>query len=99
VMNDGSVHFEQAVFAEELSRESLAAVRSVVRAQWKALIDTTVPLLERMIEDDRKADRVRDQRLRIGVYAFNDTIDGARPMGEAPAKAAKRARSQRKEPT
>jgi hypothetical protein len=92
-MDDGSVHFEQAAFAEELSRESLAAVRSVVRAQWKTLIDTTVPLLEKMIEDDRKAGRVRDQSVRIGLYAFNDTIDGAGPMGGAPAKAGRRARS------
>lgn len=99
VTNDGDRHFEQAVFADELSRESLAQIRPVIRAQWKALIDATVPLLERMIDDDQKADRVCDQRLRIGLYAFNDTLDGADPAAQAPAKAARRARTPRKEST
>src|SRR5262249_39285063 len=97
VVREGDRHFEQAVFADELSRESLAQIRSVVRNQWKALIEATVPLLQEMIDDDLRADRVRDQRLRIGLYAFHDTLDGA---ASAPApERSPRKRAPRKEST
>jgi hypothetical protein len=99
VLSEGPRHFEQAVFADELSRESLAQIRTVIRAQWKALIEATVPLLEKMIEDDQTAQRVRDQRLRIGMYTFNDTLDGQAPSAQPPDQGTKRARSKRKEST
>jgi hypothetical protein len=95
VLDTGQRHFEQAVFADELSQDSIAQVRQVVRAQWKLLIDATVPLLEQLIAADEKADRLRDQRLRIGLFTFHDTLPAE--LANAPAPAAKRARAKRKD--
>lgn len=63
-------HFEQAVFADELSGQSVTAVRQFVLTQWKGLMHAAVPLLEGLIEDDRKAGRPQDRRLRIGLYSY-----------------------------
>ncbi|HEY2927114.1 DUF6502 family protein, partial [Piscinibacter sp.] len=48
VLADEPSHFEQAVFADELSSESLQQVRALVRAQWQALIEAMVPRLEKL---------------------------------------------------
>lgn len=79
VVAGGRGHFEQAIFADELSAQSLKQVRAEIRAQWQALTEALVPTLERMIEDDRVLDRVRDQRLRIGLYTYNETIGEEAP--------------------
>ena len=63
-------HFEQAVFADELSGQSVTAVRQFVLARWKSLMHAAVPLLEGLIEADRNAGRPQDQRLRIGLYSY-----------------------------
>jgi hypothetical protein len=76
VLGSGQQHFEQAVFADDLSAESMAQVRALVTAQWKLLIDAMVPALERMIENDQRLGRARDQRLRIGLYTFNAGVPG-----------------------
>lgn len=70
-------HFEQAVFADELSAESLVAIRSFVLGQWKSLMHGAVPLLEGLIEDDRQQGRRQDQRIRIGLYSY--AADAALP--------------------
>ena len=72
------------MFADELSGESLQQVRVLVRTQWQALIEAMVPRLEKMIADDLASNRVRDQRVRIGLYTYNET------MPAAPADAAAR---------
>ena len=95
VLTDGPRHFEQAMFAHELSTHSVEEARAAVRLQWQALIDKMVPMLEEMIERDRDAGRPQDQRLRIGLFSFNEPV--------APAPAAKagpaRARRQKREST
>jgi hypothetical protein len=63
-------HFEQAVFADELSAESLVEIRRFVLGQWKSLMHSAVPLLEGLIEDDRQQGRAQDQRIRIGLYSY-----------------------------
>ena len=95
VLTDGPRHFEQAMFAHELSAHSVEEARAAIRLQWKALIDQMVPMLEEMIERDRDAGRPQDQRLRIGLFSFNEPV--------APPPAAKagpaRARRQKREST
>jgi hypothetical protein len=88
VLADEPSHFEQAVFADELSSESLQQVRALVRAQWQALIEAMVPRLEKLLADDLARDRVRDQRVRIGLFAYNETM----PAAAAPDTAARRTR-------
>jgi len=72
VLSDAGKHHEQAVFADELSTESIEALRPLVARQWAALRDVMVPIITNLIESDRLAGRVQDQRMRIGLYAFNE---------------------------
>lgn len=79
VLSDGREHFEQAVFADELSAESIARLRSLVSAQWRDVTAALVPAIETLIEQDRDAGRRQDRRLRIGLYTFTDSMDGTAP--------------------
>ncbi|MGE5115420.1 MAG: DUF6502 family protein [Betaproteobacteria bacterium] len=90
VLSDGRRHFEQAVFADGLSEASMREVRTLVSAQWQALVESLVPALEKMIEHDRAADRPRDRRLRIGLYSYD--------AAAAPAAPAATPRRRRKDP-
>jgi len=73
VLHDGKSHLEQAVFADELSAESIEALRPLVIARWKALREEMVPAITTLIEADKLAGRAQDQRFRIGLYTFTDT--------------------------
>jgi hypothetical protein len=79
VLSDGREHFEQAVFADELSAESIAQIRSLVSAKWRDVTAALVPAIEALIEQDREAGRLQDRRLRIGLYKFTDSMDGTAP--------------------
>jgi hypothetical protein len=67
-------HLEQAVFADELSAESMAAFGEIARTQWKNLLAATVPALQALVDADASSGRRRDRRVRIGVYAWNDAM-------------------------
>lgn len=71
---DARKHFDQAVFADELSPESLAVVREFVISRWKNLLDDAVALLERRIEEDKAEGRAQDRRVRIGLYSFDEAV-------------------------
>jgi Family of unknown function (DUF6502) len=79
VIDKPNTHFEQAVFADGLSEDSIEAARKLVSAQWRALMAAIVPELEALIEADRKAlERNRThrakRRLRVGLYSFNEDM-------------------------
>lgn len=88
VLSDGNRHHEQAVFADELSSESLDALRPLVAAHWTALRDAMVPAITTLIESDRRAGRVQDQRMRIGLYTFNEStgLPTEKPSNRSPQK-------------
>jgi len=90
VLHDGTQHFEQAVFADGLSGESLDVFRALVTAQWKVLRQVFIPELEKLIEADRNAERAQDQRIRIGLYTYTEST--------APASAAPAAKTRRGAP-
>jgi len=71
VLAQDEPHLEQAIFADELSPPSLAKVHKLAGAQWKALLTALVPEIQALIEADRKAGRVADRRLRVGLYSFH----------------------------
>lgn len=73
VLHDGNRHLEQAVFADELSTESLKAFLPVVMTHWNVLHEKMVPALTSLIEADKRAGRTQDQRVRVGLYTFTDT--------------------------
>lgn len=76
-------HFDQAVFADELSVESLPVVRQFVIDQWKRLLEDAVPLLEQHIEEDKATGRLQNKRIRIGLYSYDeDMAPGADGNGE-----------------
>lgn len=79
VLGDERRHFEQALFADELSDESIAAAKKLVNAQWRALTAALVPELEELVQADRTASgrdaaHRADRRLRIGLYSYDDAL-------------------------
>jgi len=91
VMIDDRRHLEQAVFADELSAESVEKLRPLVTAHWQALRDAMVPEITALIEADRLAGRKQDRRVRIGMYNFNE----ATPNTETPVTEPKVRRSRK----
>lgn len=85
VLSDGREHFEQAVFADELSADSIESVRALISAQWREVTAAMVPAIEALIEQDRTSGRPQDRRLRLGLYTYTDRMDGATtPIQSAP---------------
>jgi hypothetical protein len=74
VLGDGSAHFEQALFADELSDDSLAHARTLISEQWHTLVHSLAPALQALIDADHAAGRTQDQRLRVGLFAFTDAM-------------------------
>ena len=95
VLSDVGRHHEQAVFADELSTESIETLRPLVAAQWSALRDEMVPTITSLIESDRLAGRVQDQRMRIGLYTFSENTG---TPAEMPSKHSPHKVSSKKEP-
>jgi hypothetical protein len=88
VLNAGPRQLEQAVFADELSALSIERLQPMVREQWQALLRELAPAMQKMLDEDAAEERLRNQRLRVGMYAF------AGPMAVVPSTpAAKRARA------
>jgi hypothetical protein len=93
VLADTPPHLEQAVFADELSTESLEAFRQLMRTQWKALLEATVPALQHLIDADRAAGRPQVQRVRVGLYTYSEAMAAPpdRAGSEAPVSKRKAA--------
>jgi hypothetical protein len=74
-------HLERAVFAERFSADSIAAAEHWLGGHWSSLHAQLVPLLENLLAADRAdASRIRDQRLRAGLYVYAAPIEtGATP--------------------
>jgi hypothetical protein len=84
VLDDEHQHFEQAVFADELSDTSIVAAKKLVNTQWRALMAAVVPELEALIESDRltrerDAAHRADRRLRIGLYSYDAPMAADEP--------------------
>lgn len=79
VLGAGNEHFEQALFADELSAESVHAARDLITAQWRSLLATLAPQLEALMAQDQQAGRPQDQAVRIGLYSWS------RPMQAPPS--------------
>ena len=94
VLNEGARQLEQAVFADELSELSIERLQPLVREQWQSLLRELAPAMQKLLDEDEAEDRLRNQRLRVGMYAF------AGPMAVvAQAPAAKRGGTAKKTAT
>lgn len=78
VLSDPPRHMEQAIFADELSAASLASVRKLLNAQWRAMLAALVPELEALVEADRQAGVEARERLRVGLYSYHTTMSDGR---------------------
>ncbi|MGH6627826.1 MAG: DUF6502 family protein [Burkholderiaceae bacterium] len=83
VLGDGTQHFEQAIFADELSDESLAQARELMTQHWRHMLDEIAPRLEKLIAADRHAGRPQDQCMRIGLFTWSQPMPPA-PQAEQP---------------
>lgn len=98
VLAVGSEHFEQAIYADGLSDQSLAQLRELVTQHWLAITGDLVPRIEKMIADDDAAGigstAGPGNRMRIGVFSYQVPVEPpAAPARENTArKAAPRAR-------
>ncbi len=74
-------HFEQAIFADELSEASARAVRDLAAAQWQRVLAEVVPEIERLIAADKAAGRAGTHRARLGLFTFQEleTDDEVKP--------------------
>ena len=79
VLQDGKQQLEQAIFADELSAESLAETASLMTDQWRRLLTEVAPQLEKMIEKDRQLGRLQDQSIRIGMFTWSATMPPVSP--------------------
>ena len=70
-------HFEQAMFCGELSAASLADVRALIETHWRALMADMVPRLNALIDADAAQPAGAQQRLRIGLYTYNEAAPRA----------------------
>jgi hypothetical protein len=82
VLSDQPPHLEQAIFADELSAESVAQIRSLVSAQWRSMLAEFVPKLEALIEADRVAGKRARQRVRIGLYSYHTDMRDDTPSSQ-----------------
>lgn len=93
VLGDSRRHFEQAMFADGLSDDSLRELRELIGAQWRTLTSELVPRLEKMIEDDAKDPARATRRVRVGLFSY-EAAAGAVPDAVKVPKPAKAAKAQ-----
>ena len=93
VLGGGGRHFEQAIFADGLSEETMAWVRQSIRAHWQELLARMVPELESRIAVDGRQPPAPERRMRLGLYSFEDPgtpVPAPAPTPAPPAAARKR---------
>lgn len=85
VLSSQPQHLEQALFADELSEESLRQLQPLVREQWQHVLRTLAPQVQKLIDDDQAQGRTQDQRVRVGLYSYSETMTIDPAPGDAAA--------------
>ncbi len=75
VQGPGDRFLEQAVYADELSEESLREIEALARERWQALVREFAPRLQALVERDRRKKRPAGMRARVGMYSFATKMD------------------------
>lgn len=83
-------HLEQALFADELSQDSVKRLQPLVREQWQHLLRTLAPEVQKLIDDDQAQQRLQDQRLRVGLFAYTQAMAPNRPAAAKKAAPARK---------
>ena len=79
VLGDGNQELEQAIFADELSNQSLAQAHKLVMQQWRSMLGQIAPQLEALIDADKLAGRAQDRSLRIGLFTWSQVMPKISP--------------------
>lgn len=66
-------HFEQVIFADELSDESIRQIRALVESKWKDLLEEFIPMLLDYSRTDKQNGTDKSQ-LRIGLYEHHEDM-------------------------
>lgn len=91
VLASAPPHLEQALFADELSSESVQRLQPLVREHWQQLMRTLAPSVQQLIDDDQAKARVQDQRIRVGLYAYTEVMDDVMSKSLTPTTPKKQA--------
>ena len=75
VQGPGDRFLEQAVYADELSEESLREIEALARERWQALLREFAPRLQALVERDRRKKIPAGMRARVGMYSFSAKMD------------------------
>ena len=83
VLSDDRLHFEQALFADGLSLESVQSIRPLVREQWQTLLATLVPTLEARIEaaTHHEIESLKKEKLALKDELYTLLRRAAQPAG------------------
>ncbi|CAD5372365.1 conserved hypothetical protein [Rubrivivax sp. A210] len=84
VLADDRTHFEQALFADGLSLESVESIRPLVREQWQTVLAALVPTLEARIAADVEIPPAQQRRLRVGLYTYQEEAAPAASPSPSP---------------
>jgi hypothetical protein len=66
---------ERALFADELSAESAAALQAEARDQWKQAHDNLIRRADALEAEDQALGRAASTRMRIGIYVYQEPSD------------------------
>ncbi|MFG6466497.1 DUF6502 family protein [Roseateles sp. BYS87W] len=77
-------HFEQAIYADELSESSAAALADLARAHWSRLRAELIPQLEQLIAADQAAGRPGTHRARLGLFTYQEPESADDPPAAVP---------------
>lgn len=86
VLGQGNEHFEQSIYADELSTESLQTARHLIAHQWQQLMTEVTPQLEALMHADAQAQRPQDQYLRLGLYSWMQAMPPQPTPNETPSQ-------------
>lgn len=87
VLGAGNEHFEQTLFADELSEHSLVQAKKIITDQWRLLLTQAGPQLQALMNDDAAHGRPQNQSLRLGLYSWMQPMNSAPvPSVNSPAK-------------
>lgn len=92
-------HVEQALFADELSADSIARLQPLLREQWQQLLRALAPQVQQLIDDDAAQGRETTHRLRVGFYSYAEDTQLAASRPERKSAADRKAALTRRSST
>ncbi|MBK6863015.1 MAG: hypothetical protein IPG91_05290 [Ideonella sp.] len=81
----GDPHFDQAMFADGVSDETMSWLRQSVRERWGKLLAGMVPELEKRLDEDARHAPPPARRWRLGLYSYDESPPPA-TVAEAPVE-------------